>query len=343
MFLLVYELHFYFLSPGFFFVVPLCSPFVDSPLRALLVSSEMHLPPVKLDHGYSPLTMSRGSVGSLVSQPSTDLTAMQKLVQRCLKSSRVGLHSIEEVSGRSHRIRLLVLSDGSRLALKLSPPPHRVVMRHERNSLETEAILSELLESDTKIRVPRIVRWDDRGRMLGTPFLLTTYVHGTSLRDLWPYMSQAERDRTDLELGKLLAAISQHASSSFGTVAAVHSGKGSPSWRQAFRCLVELSLRDAEDSLIALPYTEIREQVERFGPILDAVTEPRLVVFNGRDPANVLLDAQTRELVCLSDFSNAIWGDVLMSDSIADPTRAFLEGFGACPERTGAARTRQLL
>lgn len=268
---------------------------------------------------------------------------MQKLVQRCVKSSRVTLHSVEEVPGRPHRIRLLVLSDGSRLLLKLSAPPNQMVMRHERHFLDTEAILSELLESDTRIRVPRIVKWESRGKMLGTPFLLTTYAHGTSLRDLLPHMSQAERDRTDLELGKLMAAISQHGSSSFGSVAAVHLGKGFPSWWQAFRSLLESSLRDAEDSVIALPYPEIREQVERFGPILDAVTEPRLVMFNGRDPANVLLDAQTRKLVGLWDFGNAIWGDVLMSDSTADPTRACLEGSGACPERTGDARIRQLL
>lgn len=287
--------------------------------------------------------MSRGSASSSASQPSPDFMAMQKLVQRCLKSSRISLHSIEEVPGRSYRLRLLVLSDGSSLVLNLSPSPNQVVMRHERHSLDAAAILSELLESDTRIRVPQIIKWDGRGKLLGTPFLLTTYTHGTCLRPLLPYMSQSERDNTDLELGRLIAAIGQHASSSFGSVAAVHSGKGSPSWRQAFRCLVESSLRDAEDSVISLPYPEIREQVERFGPILDAVTEPRLVVFNGRDPANVLLDAETRELVGLWDFSNAIWGDVLMSDSIADPTRTFLEGFGACPERTGAARIRQLL
>ena len=298
---------------------------------------------MKLDHGYSPVTMTRTSAASSVSQPSPDFTAMQKLIQRCLKSSRIGLHSIEEVAGRSHRIRLLVLSDGTRLVLKLSPPPNQVLMRHERHSLDTEAILSELLESDTRVHVPQILKWDGRGKMLGTPFLLTTYTHGTSLRDFLPYMTQSERDNTDLELGKLVAAISQHTSSSFGSVAAVHSGKGFPSWRQAFRCMVESSLRDAEDSVISLPYPEIREQVERFGPILDAVTEPRLVVFNGRDPANVLLDPETRELVGLWDLSNAIWGDVLMSDSIADPTRVFLAGFGACPERTGAARIRQLL
>lgn len=306
-------------------------------------SSEMHLPPIKIDHGYSPVTMSRGPTGALASQPSAEFVAMQRLVQRCLKSPRVALHSIEEMPGHSHGIRLLVLSDGSRLVLKLSPAPNQAVMRHERQSLDTEAILSDILESDTRVRVPRIVRWDGRGKMLGTPFLLTTYTHGTSFRDLLPYMTQTERDGTDVKLGKLLAAISQHVSPSFGSVAAVHSGKGSPSWRQVFRCLVEFSLRDAEDLVIALPYSEIREQVERFGPILDAVTEARLVVFNGRDPANVLLDAQTRELIGLWDFSNAIWGDVLMSDSIADPTRAFLEGFGACPERTGAARIRQLL
>ncbi|MCJ1364168.1 hypothetical protein MMC16_003277 [Acarospora aff. strigata] len=287
--------------------------------------------------------MSRGSAPSLAAQPSTDFMAMQKLVQRCFQSSRVTLQSVEEIPGHLLRLRLLVLSDGSRLVLKLSPSPSQGVMRHERQSLDNEATVSELLQSDTRIRVPRIIKWDGRGKVLGSPFLLTTSTYGTSLRDQLPYMTKPERDGTDVQIGRLIAAISQHASLTFGSIAAVQSGRGSSSWRQAFRFLVESVLRDAEDFVVSLPYPEIREQVERFGPILDDVTEARLVVFNGWDPANVLLDPQTREVVGFLDFGNTVWGDVLMSDSMADPSKAFSDGFGGCPERTGAERIRQLL
>lgn len=303
----------------------------------------MHLPPTKVVPGYSPVTMSRGSVTSTNRQPSTDFMAMQKLVQRCFKSSRVALQSIEEMPGHLHRLRLLVLSDGSRLVLKLSPPPNQGVLRHERHSLDTTAIVLELLRSNTSTQFPQIVKWDERGKTLGSPLLLTTYTYGTSLRDLLPHMNKNERHSTDRQMGKLMAAISRHTSPSFGSVAAVYSGKGFSSWRQAFRCLFESILRDAEDSLVSLPYPEIREQVERFGPILDHVTEPRLVVSTGRDSASVLLDSQTKEIVGLLDFGNAVWGDVHMLEPFADPSKAFLEGFGTCLERNGAERIRQQL
>ncbi|KAI9871319.1 MAG: hypothetical protein M1830_003037 [Pleopsidium flavum] len=287
--------------------------------------------------------MSRGSVTSFNPQPSTDFIAMQKLVQRCSKSSRVTLQSIEEMPGHLHRLRLLVLSDGSRLVLKLSPPPNQGFLRHERHSLDTAAILLELLRSKTSIQLPQIVKWDGRGKMFGSPFVLTTYTRGTSLRDLLPYMTRSERDSTERQMGRLMAVISCHTSPSFGPVAAVHSGRGFSSWRQAFRCLVESVLRDAEDFLVSLPYPEIREQIERFGSILDDITEARLVVLSGRDPASILLDSRTKEVIGLLDFGNAVWGDTLMLDSFADPSKAFMEGFGVCLERNGAERIRQLL
>lgn len=77
---------------------------------------------------------------------------------------------------------------------------------------------------------------------------------------------------------------------------------------------MESVLRDGEDMLISLPYSQIRDHVVKAERALDEVEDARLVVPALRNPSNVLIDGRTKEVTGLLDFGTAIWGDVDMGE-----------------------------
>lgn len=123
----------------------------------------------------------------------------------------------------------------------------------------------------------------------------------------------------------------------------VSAGTGSTSWREAFVSLLESALRDAEDMLVTMPYNSIRYHILRHGPMLDQVTEARLVPINAGQPENVLLDEGTRQVYGLLGFSDVVWGDPLMAGVFMDASEAFYQGYGEYPVRERNARVRQLI
>ncbi|KAI9822427.1 MAG: hypothetical protein M1827_000146 [Pycnora praestabilis] len=286
------------------------------------------------------MAMSYGSAPAVVSP---DFSCLQNIIRKCLHSSRIVIQHIEELKGHLHYIYLLRLSDGTRLILKLPSPPNTRLLRHEQRSLETETQLFHLLNPRFGIAVPRLLKSDPLAKSIGLPYTLMDYVPGKSLKDLRPYLTTFERNHIDKQLGVLIYSISQQVSTTFGPVTSVASGTGSRSWREAFLSLMESILRDAEDMFVCLPDEAIREQVERLAPLLDEVTQPRLVILNAGDPASLLLDQETKQITGILDLTDALWGDVLMAEVFVDASTAFFEGFGATPARFGAERSRQLL
>ncbi|MCJ1481249.1 hypothetical protein MMC06_001406 [Schaereria dolodes] len=245
------------------------------------------------------------------SYSSSDFDSLQKAVQIIYQSSRLTIQQMEDLPDHLHTIRLLHLSTGSRVILKISPPAATPLLKHERLDLETEALTLRLL-AKSGLPVPSVVKHERSGKILGSPFLLTSHLSGTSYRQALPFLSRAERVSIERQISILTSTIAQNISSEFGPVALVASGQGFMSWREAYKSMLESVLRDAEDFLVNLPYAQIREQVRRAEHALDEVQEARLVVLGLADAANVLIDLRTKEVTGVTDFKRVIWGDAEM-------------------------------
>ena len=242
-----------------------------------------------------------------------DDSIIQKMLQDILMYSRFTVIRTEHLSNHLHRICLVHLSNGSQVALKLSPSPSTDLLRHERNSLETEAsVLTFLMNSN--LPVPRALRYDRNGMRLESPFLLTTHLPGIAYADALPYLTRTERREIELRLRTFRSTVSQRVSHQFGPVALVASGRGFSSWREAFRSMIESVLMDGEDRNVHIPYIEIREAFSKWGKALDEVREARLVVMALGRPENVLIDRKTNNITGLLDFGQATWGDPALSE-----------------------------
>ncbi|KAJ4291094.1 hypothetical protein N0V90_010292 [Kalmusia sp. IMI 367209] len=170
-----------------------------------------------------------------------------------------------------------------------------------------------------------------------------SYMPGRKLSDVLPYLSTNERNTIDRTLGTYVRAITTLDCTAFGLTHKVFANKGTKSWREAFRTLLESALRDAEDMLVTLPYDSIRSWIEQHIRCLDDVRIPYMVAMNVCDPQQVLVHEQTKQVTGLVGFSNVIWGDPLMLECIANGSDAFFEGYGERPPRAGAPYARQLI
>lgn len=270
----------------------------------------MQLPSLANVLAIDPFTMAYGLAPScLISNSST----IRWMVQDTLQSSRLEVNNMEDIRGHLHGICKLRLSNGSRLVLKLSPSPNTVLLRHEQCLLESEATTLSLLKK-SNLPVPRILRYDARSTHLGSPFLLSSHIPGTSYADALPDLTRSECRDISLQLRSLSSTISQHTSPTFGPAALVASNKGFTTWRESFKSMLESIMMDAEDMTINLPYHAIREAASSVAKELHNVTEARLVVPGMTQPHNVLLDRRTNNVIGLLDFGQAIWGDTAFSE-----------------------------
>lgn len=268
----------------------------------------MRLPP--LDKRNSDVCMSVTPRSDQLLVPS-QLNALQNIVTSSFHSGCLAIQRTEDVSNNVHPIRILYLSDGSRLTLKINPPASTPLLKGERMELETEAY-SLMLLAKSGLPIPQVLKHDTCGRLLGSPFLLTNRLSGTSLTRLLPTLSRIERMDIDRQLSEIETTMAQHLSSTFGPVALVHAGQGFRRWREAYKSMLGSVLKDGEDMFVNLPYAQIRELVAKAEPSLDEVQEARLIVLDLGDPGNVLIDERTKEVTGLVDFKKALWGDIDM-------------------------------
>jgi hypothetical protein len=275
---------------------------------------------------------------------SPEFYAFQKLLRHLYRSPNLSLRNVERQRGHLHRLYTLQRMDGAQITMKCSPSRDTRLLRHEERGLETEAKILHMIRTSTQVPVPQRIACDfSTANSIGAAYLLRSYIRGTPLADLLPYLSASERAGIDRSLGEHLFALSQLQLNSFGMTHCVASGNGHRTWGEAFGSLLESVLRDCEDMLISLPYEIIRYYAGKHTHHLDAITKPQLIPLDAGGPRSVLVDERTREIAGLLGFSNAAWGDPLLAGVFADASDAFWEGYGGRPVNDYGYGARRLL
>lgn len=191
--------------------------------------------------------------------------------------------------------------------------------------------------------------------MLDGDWLVMTRLPGRSLAELAATAEAVDDSPVRRDLGGALAAVHAITGAGFGYDGGRLAG---PSWRAVFGALVDELLADAETWQVELPAApaRIRELVDRHGDVLDLVTRPALVHFDGWD-GNVLAAPDTGgglRLTGLVDGERYLLGDPLV-DFVTpalyrriedEPHHPFLDGYaraGAPVALDGPARRRLAL
>jgi aminoglycoside phosphotransferase (APT) family kinase protein len=212
--------------------------------------------------------------------------------------------------GTYNAMHTVDLTDGTRLVLKVPPPPDLPRLRYEAELLCGEALFYDHAAA-AGVPAPQVVRAEPDERQQS--YLLMTHLSGVTWYAVCEGMADAERDRLRTELGTLVARLHAVRGPGYG-YPAQSLAPLTDRWAPAFTAMAGAVLDDAEayGPWLPLPVADIRAVFAAAGPVLDEVTAPALVHFD-LWPGNVLLDgpAGDRTISGLIDGERMFWGDPL--------------------------------
>lgn len=267
---------------------------------------------------------------------SPDRAAIQRLAATVMKTKTV---SVERLDGYLHRIYQLSGGGGSFCLMKCSPAPGVRLLSMEEDRLGVEVSVLSLLSRRVDIAAPKLLEYQAATNTIGTSYIIGGPYSGSIMSFAGKGLSASDRIDVDRSLGLYFRRLTSISHSSFGPFRRPVLS----SWAKYFAILVQTILRDGEDSMINLPYENIREMLRKHWESLDAVTQPQLVLLEVCSTENIVVDERTKDVTSLVDYSTAIWGDPFLSDAFHRPSRSFLEGFGEGIGGDNDKRIRHLL
>ncbi|CAE6469241.1 unnamed protein product [Rhizoctonia solani] len=262
---------------------------------------------------------------------------------------------IQELTGGWFNSTYCVITEHGHWVIKVAPKPSVKVLRYERNILDAEVrVLNILSNYSTPLRIPKVHKFDQTCQLVEAPYVIMSYIPGENLEEARKQLDKADERGIDQALGKYLkfchAITRGDGPPEFGLCAI--DAPRYPTWREAFSAFIFDLLGDAQDvSIPEIPHDEIKRLLTLHASVFEEVTEARLVLWDLWD-ANVLIsftDPENKSGASVSgviDYERALWGDPLMETSfrslMAPP--ALLEAYGAYKpdELTPAQRIRRL-
>ncbi|MEU5874021.1 aminoglycoside phosphotransferase family protein [Glycomyces sp. NPDC047369] len=239
---------------------------------------------------------------------------------------------------------LLRLRDGSRVVLKIAPPPGVEVMTYERGAMDIELAALALIREHTDVPVPDVHFADASLELCDAPYFFMPYIDAENIGIVQDSLAPEELAAYWEQLGALNAQLNGIKGTGFGPLLDPRFG----TWREAFLGMAEDALGDGERRGVDLGhgYDRIREVLAAHAGSLDEVTEPRFVEWD-LWPSNAM--ARDGRVVCIIDHERAFWGDPLMEGgfcgaelpAISDAA-SFARGWGR-GELTATERTRRRL
>ncbi|MGN7356366.1 phosphotransferase family protein [Paenibacillus sp. SAF-054] len=223
----------------------------------------------------------------------------------------------------------LLLSDGRSVILKVAPENQVETLTCEKHIMSNEVGVLKLLHEKGAIPVPEVYAYDTSFNLIPSEYFFMEKVAGQPYNLVKDSLTEDEQDAIEEELGRYNRQINEYAGSAFGPFFE-NSEDAYPTWREAFSGLMSDLLSDGRKFGVRLPivYEQIEEAVAAKLPILNEVTEPRLVhwdLWSG----NVFVD-QGR-ITAIIDWERALWGDPLFEYyfSHMENSNAFYRGYGS--------------
>lgn len=105
--------------------------------------------------------------------------------------------------------------------------------------------------------------------------------------------------------------------STYDVLVEMNDGAKDLSWKDVFWRMVENSLQEAEDLMLSLPYTQIRQHVYRLAPALEIVRVANLVRTNSGDSSSVLMDIDLKNTIACEHHKYAAANECFSNRGVA--------------------------
>jgi aminoglycoside phosphotransferase (APT) family kinase protein len=238
------------------------------------------------------------------------------------------IQSIEELSdGWANVAYVIDLQDGRKVVLKVAPSKDKLLMRCEKNNMNTEVEALRMVSQMGGVPIPHIYTYDPSCSLVPSEYFIMEYIVGTPLNKIKESLSTEEKGNIEEQLGEYNRRINSIKGSNFGYF---HDSEGLKySWTEVFRRLLNDVLADGQDAGVELPvsYADIEIEIEKRITALDEVTEPCLVHWDLWDGNIFIHEGKISGIV---DFERAIWGEPLFEYYFGKfgDSSSFEEGYG---------------
>lgn len=263
------------------------------------------------------------------------------ITARCF--APLGLAGAELLSGGLFNTTyMLTLTDGQRLVLRAGPVNRGLLMDYERGMMRAEAHVYALCE-ERGIPVSHVRALDCSRTVIDRDYMIVDAIEGVAMSAI----PEGERAGLGLGVGELTRRLHGITGERFGHVSQILAGGGYDTWRGAVLGAAQSWARMMRplDMYSPRETDRVLRIYERFAPLMDAVTVPRLVhadLWTG----NVLVSGAPgrRAVAALIDADRALFGDTDYEFTMSLPlSDEFIEGYGTPLDMGAAAVTRRSL
>ncbi|MFD1775065.1 phosphotransferase family protein [Paenibacillus rhizophilus] len=265
-----------------------------------------------------------------------------RLAEAAFGIGTVVLRTRELTGGFFNAAYELALADGREAILKIAPPYTAEMLSYERNIMRAEVEALRFIKAAGVAPVPEVYAYDDSRTVIPYEYFFMEKVKGRPYNEAREEMTIGERMEIERELGRYNRQINEVRGERFGLFLNTPA-KAPGTWRETFSGLIGNVLNDARRLGASLPIDRktLDQGIAKLLPVLDEVTEPRLVhwdLWNG----NIFVD--NGKITALIDWERALWGDPLMEYYFRpfENSEAFGSGYGVVFDSPGAQARKEL-
>lgn len=262
-----------------------------------------------------------------ITKTKLDENSIKKIVEKSLghEGKLVGYSELGE--GYFNTAYLLALEDRE-VVLKVSPPTDIKVLRYEKNIMEAEVGVLQLLKTH-EIPVPEVLYYDPSKQVIENAYYVMEKLEGEPYNHAQKKLSEEQKANIDYKIGTYVRQINGIQNERFGYYAQPEEQTGS--WIEAFDRMIKDILLDAEEYEVRLPIEKqkLYELISKEYAYLQDVGEASLVHWD-LWAGNVFVDCRG-EITGIIDCERAFWGDSLMEFhfSTMGVNEAVYNGYGA--------------
>jgi len=212
--------------------------------------------------------------------------------------------------------------DEESIIIKIGPPEEVEVLSYEKDMMETELWIHNLIEKNPAVSVPKILYTDFSRKDIPYPYFIMTALQGSPMNELND-LSEQEKRNIFLTLAGYMAEIHRIKGDHFG-YALMRDHLQNRSYFEAFTHMVEVILSDGKKRKVTLPASEERifQSIYKFQDVFSTCSVPVLNHFDLWEGNLFIKETEEgqRQLEAIIDFERGFY---------ADPAADFVQVRGA--------------
>lgn len=165
------------------------------------------------------------------------------------------------------------------VVLKVSVHPEAPLLTYEKNLMRTEVEVYRRIASETTIPIPHLLSYDFSRSLIPSDYFFMSALRGQTVHSLRKKLKVEQLEKIKIELGNYFAQLHQIQGKYFGYFSE-DARFQFKTWKEAFRCMVQMLLEDGKRLRVKLPYGRIEAVFKQTEQVLEAINVPSLVDFD---------------------------------------------------------------